>query len=211
MIAWGGRNWTLGTLLFVTLSLLGFLIISSVILIYLAVILLVLELFFLNFFRDPERTIGSDIVAPADGRIMSIETVKMNSGTKSYYRVATFMNVYNVHVNRTPIAGRVIKMRYKPGQFKPAYNKDSINNEQLETTLKTSIGRIVLIQIAGILAKRIVPYICTGDVLKKGQRLGIIQFGSRVDVILPKDRVKIMVSTGDKVKAGSSCLASIIN
>jgi phosphatidylserine decarboxylase len=125
-------------------------------------------------------------------------------------RLAIFMNVTNVHVNRCPLNGRVIKMAYKPGGLVPAYYPESKRNERLITYLKTDIGIIKIYQIAGILARRIIPYIKTGDKLKKGQRIGIIQFGSRVDLILPKNRLKILVSEGDTVRAGSTSLAKII-
>jgi phosphatidylserine decarboxylase len=155
--------------------------------------------------------INSGIVSPADGRIISIEHYKNKKNSRKYVRIAIFMSVFNVHVNRAPISGKVLHMVHKSGGFIPAYDPGSKKNERLITLMSSPIGRIKIIQIAGLLAKRIVPYIKPKQFLSKGQRIGIIQFGSRVDLILPKDKVNILITKGQHVKAGITSLAKINN
>ncbi len=121
------------------------------------------------------------------------------------------MNITNVHVNRAPLDGSVVSMVHRPGGFLPAYRPESKQNERLITTIISPIGYIKIIQIAGIVAKRIVPYIKPGMHLKRGERIGIIQFGSRVDVILPKDKVTILVEKGQHVKAAIDSIAKIVD
>lgn len=207
MLARGGYKWITGSLLLSALILLLNLITSNIILLVISVIFLICVCFFMIFFRDPNRRPGFGIVAPADGRIISIT----HSNSKTNYRIATFMSVTNVHVNRAPLDAMVLSMVHKPGKFKPAYQAEAKQNERLITTLKTRIGKIKVIQIAGILAQRIVPYIQPKQNLKKGQRIGIIQFGSRVDLLLPRLRVKVLVNVGDCVHAGTTTVARIIN
>jgi len=203
MIARGGYTWILGTLLISAVILLFYLEVRVSVLLAISIILLICDCFFLLFFRDPERRISSGIVSPADGRILAIYD---QSGLM---RIGIFMSVTDVHVNRAPLKGRVISVTHKPGGFIPAYRQESVRNERVITTMNTNIGRIKVIQIAGILAKRIVPYIKTGQELKKGERIGIIQFGSRVDLIMPSNRIKILVKNGHRVKAGSTTIAEL--
>ena len=165
--------------------------------------------FFLLFFRDPEREIGNGIVIPADGRIREISDVT-DSDVGKCTLVSTFMNVYNVHVNRMPFDGIIKDVVHHPGSHLPAFKKESERNERVIITIKTDIGIIKVIQIAGTLARRIVPYVKKGDTLKKGERIGIIRLGSRVDVYLPFKAIKtICVKEGDIVKAGEDTLAEI--
>jgi phosphatidylserine decarboxylase len=175
------------------------------------------------FFRDPNRIIGSGIVSPADGRVISItkegtenkndlsveKRERINGKNPEKIRIAIFMNVNNVHVNRAPIPGKIIYMKHIRGRLIPAYKPESKYNERLITIIKSEIGNIKIVQIAGILAKRIVPYVKPGDRLIKGQRIGIIQFGSRVDVILPKGRVEVHVVIDQHIIAGSTTIALI--
>jgi phosphatidylserine decarboxylase len=170
--------------------------------------LIICEIFFLIFFRDPERTIGRGIVSPADGKVFQISKVNSKE-PQAMVRLAIFMNVTNVHVNRAPLAGKILSMTHFHGGLVPAYRPESKLNERLKTVLKTDLGEVTIIQIAGILAQRIVPYIEPGEYLSKGQRIGIIQFGSRVDLILPANRINIKVNVGDSVHAGSSTIAEI--
>jgi phosphatidylserine decarboxylase len=149
------------------------------------------------FFRDPPRHIGEGIVSPADGKVVIIDTKK---GSK---RICIFMNVHNVHVNRVPYGGTVTGTNHQPGGFIPAMNKDAETNERFITSMNTDIGKIKIVQIAGIVARRIVPYLEAEDVVKKGDKLGHIAFGSRVDLYLPKSR-KIVVEVGQKVLAGKT-------
>lgn len=211
MIAWGGYNWILGSLLLMTFSLFAFIIVEFQIFLILSIIILIIICFLLVFFRDPNRYPGHGIVSPADGRVILIKSYQEKSKQKSMLRIAIFMSVLNVHVNRTPISGQVIYMKHKTGSFVPAYKTESMNNEQLITILKSKLGIIRIIQIAGILAKRIVPYIRPGQLLKKGQRIGIIQFGSRVDLILPKKNIYVCIKAGQNVKAGITTIAKIKN
>jgi phosphatidylserine decarboxylase len=165
-----------------------------------AVLLVVIGLFLLFFMRDPERKIGDGIVSPADGKV----TIVDRQG--KFKRVAVFMNPLNVHVNRVPISGEVVETDHHPGGFKPAYNKESESNERYTTVLKTGIGNVEVVQIAGIAVRRIIPYLEKGDKVKKGDRLGHIMFGSRVDTYLPK-KANIVVEEGQKVKAGITTIA----
>ncbi len=160
---------------------------------------LLLTLFLLVFFRDPERNPTGDeddAVSPADGRVIS----------KNDRTIGIFMNVHNVHVNRAPLSGTVMEIDYQPGDYIPASNKDSDVNERNGIKIKTDNGNIELTQIAGVLIRRIVSYISQGDVVKRGERIGMIRFGSRVDVIIP-EVYTYTVNIGDKVKAGESIIA----
>ena len=159
-------------------------------------------IFFLIFFRDPERKIGDGIIAPADGKIRDIKQ------EKDKYLISTFMEVNNVHVNRMPIDGRIIKMTHFPGYHLRAWKKESDLNERVVITIETAIGEIMVVQLAGLIARRVYPYIKDGDILKKGERIGIIRLGSRVDVYLPVEKIKsIPVKIGDPVKAGEDTIA----
>ncbi len=151
----------------------------------------VLFLLFLFFFRDPYRETGEGIISPADG-------VVMESGR----RIAIFMNLWNVHVNRAPLSGKIMEMKHTPGKHSPAFMEKG-ENERLSIKMETEIGMVKVVQIAGIIARRIVPYVREGDVLKKGDRIGIVRFGSKVEVYLPEN-VKIVVREGDKIKAGQT-------
>lgn len=161
------------------------------------------------FFRDPERNVPGDadsIVSPADGRVIRIEKVfegrLLNADA---IKISIFMNVFNVHVNRAPAPGRVAKILYNPGKFfNASLDKASMENEQNALLLECGPGRRLMFnQIAGLIARRIVCRVKAGDSLKKGERFGMIRFGSRLDVYIPAaSRVNIKI--GDKVKAGSS-------
>ncbi len=158
--------------------------------------------FFLIFFRDPERIIGTGIVAPADGKIRDIKQ------ENNQYLISTFMEVNNVHVNRIPIDGQITQLSHFPGYHLRAWKKESDLNERVVITIQTDIGEIKVVQLAGLIARRVYPYIKEGDILKKGDRIGIIRLGSRVDVYLPANRIKeIPVKIGDPVKAGEDTIA----
>jgi phosphatidylserine decarboxylase len=167
--------------------------------------------FFAYFFRDPERDIPSEpglIVSPADGVVVRVDEVAENEFLKTPARyVAIFMNVFDVHVNRSPVAAVVREMRHRPGEYKAASREDAPSrNEQQALLLENEAGRRVLVvQIAGLLARRIIPFVKPGHNLARGERLGLICFGSRVDLYLPGDS-QVEVKTGDRVKAGSSII-----
>jgi phosphatidylserine decarboxylase len=167
--------------------------------------------FFAYFFRDPEREIPPEpgvIVSPADGVVVRVDEVQENEFLQGPARyVAIFMNVFDVHVNRSPVAAEVREMRHRPGEYKAASREDAPGrNEQQALMLESSKGRRVLVvQIAGLLARRIIPLVKPGQALARGERLGLICFGSRVDLYLPGD-CQVDVKTGDRVKAGSSII-----
>ncbi len=164
-----------------------------------------------NFFRDPERVVphGPGLaVAPADGRVVSIGRARDPFDGVERLRVCIFMNVFNVHVNRAPVAGTVRDLAYHPGKFLNAsLDKASEHNERLAMSLTAEDGgHWTVVQIAGLIARRIVPWAEVGDDLARGQRFGMIRFGSRVDVYLPDD-YSSEVSVGRKTLAGQTVLA----
>ena len=156
------------------------------------ILLFIFQSFFIYFFRDVKRKIGNGIISPADGKVLYAK------GNK----ISIFMNIFDMHVNLAPYEGKIIRMEYKKGEHKPAY-KDVSKNERMEIYMDTNIGEIVIIQIAGIFARRILPYVKEGDYVKKGDKIGIIKFGSRVETILPKN-CKVLVKEGKKIKAGDT-------
>ena len=149
------------------------------------------------FFRDPEREITRGrVISPADGVVQSIMPWK-----DGRTRVAIFMSPLNVHVNRAPLSGEVTSVEHIPGGFVPAFNKESENNERVVWHFDTELGDIEMIQIAGAVARRIVPYIPQGTKVEQGDRIGLIRFGSRVDLYLPEG-VEVAVEVGQKTVAG---------
>ncbi|HEX4229246.1 MAG TPA: phosphatidylserine decarboxylase [Bryobacteraceae bacterium] len=167
----------------------------------------VLALFCLYFFRDPERVPppGNGLLAPADGKVVAIKEIDGQT------RVSIFLNIFNVHVNRTPVAGRIASILYQRGKFLNAgHEAASAENEQNTLTIEGTIGkdttRIVCRQIAGLIARRIVCYKKPGDALVRGERIGYIKFGSRVDLLFGPEW-KTAVSLGQQVKAGKSVIA----
>jgi phosphatidylserine decarboxylase len=158
--------------------------------------LLVLFAFFAWFFRDPERPVGPNIVSAADGRVKAVERAR------DRWRVSVFMNVTDVHVNRFPLGGRVERIEDSGSGFRPAFAEDAAHNAQRTYHLATSLGPVEIIQMTGILARRLVSFVGPGDERPKGSRLGMILLGSRVDVLLPLDRVRVLVRPGDRVRAG---------
>ena len=149
------------------------------------------------FFRDPERQIGTGrIVSPADGAVQSIDT-RPDGRT----RVAIFMSPLNVHVNRAPLPGTVTSVDHIPGGYVPAFNKDSERNERVVWHFDSELGDLEMVQIAGAVARRIVPYVRPGTKVEQGERVGLIRFGSRVDTYLPAG-VEVGVEVGQKMTAG---------
>ena len=171
-------------------------------------VLLVLGAFVLFFFRDPERSIPSDpdlIISPADGRVM--EVVEEARGGSPGRRISIFLSIFDVHVNRAPVAGRIEAMEYRKGRFYGAMRgRASEENEQNVIQVSTERGEVVFKQIAGWVARRIMCWKAVGDPVTRGERVGMIRFGSRVDIWLP-DRVEILVRPGQHVAGGSSILA----
>jgi phosphatidylserine decarboxylase len=171
------------------------------------VFLLLLTSFVAFFFRNPPRTIPEDpsiIVSPADGKVVKIDRVG------SVTKVSIFLSLFNVHVNRSPIAGNIEALDYRKGKFKAAYNHDaSVENER--NVIMVSNGRIklVFIQIAGVVARRIVFWKRIGDTVAKGDLVGLIRFGSRVDILFPAG-TEVTVAVGDRVRGGSSPIGVIV-
>jgi len=170
--------------------------------------LLLLGAFVLYFFRDPHRTPPAEpdaIVSPADGRIM--ETVREAFGDTPGHRISIFLSIFDVHVNRAPFDGRISKLEYRPGKFFAAMRqRASTENEQNVIYLTTERGDLVFKQIAGWIARRILFWKPVGATVVRGERVGMIRFGSRVDLWLPES-VEIVVRPGQHVSAGSSVLA----
>jgi phosphatidylserine decarboxylase len=173
----------------------------------------VILVFCIQFFRDPARVIAGgpkSVLAPADGRIVVVEETDDPYLNRRALKVSVFMNVFNVHSNRSPIESAVQQKWYRPGSFlNAALDKASLENERCALHLKTSDGRdITCVQIAGLVARRILNYVEAGKRLAAGQRYGFIRFGSRVDLYLPLDsRVKVVI--GEKVYASSTVLAEL--
>src|SRR5216684_1008244 len=172
------------------------------------VVPLMLALFFLWFFRDPERVIpdaAGAVVSPGDGKVTDASIVTVDGQKQA--RISIFLSVFDVHVNRSPVAGIVGEVRYQRGQFLNAMNQTSAElNEQNIVTVEGDGQTVVFKQIAGLLARRIVFDPKIGDRLERGQRVGLIKFGSRVDVVVDSS-ARINVKIGDRVKGGASVLA----
>lgn len=175
-----------------------------------AIIPFLLAFFFLWFFRDPERAIPQEagaVVSPGDGKVTDVSTVI--SENEKQTRISIFLSVFDVHVNRSPVTGVIRDVRYQRGRFLNAMNKVSAEqNEQNIVTLEADGQKIIFKQIAGLLARRIVFYPKVGDRLERGQRVGLIKFGSRVDLLVDAS-ARINVKVGDRVKGGASVLAYV--
>ena len=180
-----------------------------------ALIGLIVTFSFCGFFRDPERIIPDTqgvVVSPADGRVIAagiVEDSPFYSGRTM--KISIFMSVFNVHVNRMPCSGRIKEIRYNPGKFFSAnLDKASLQNEYNAVYVETDNGkRLCVVQVAGLIARRIVCYIRSGDDMVRGQRFGLICFGSRLDVYLPED-IELKTAVGDKVRAGATVLGQFV-
>jgi phosphatidylserine decarboxylase len=153
------------------------------------------------FFRDPERPVGDGIVSAADGRVLMV------GAEGDRYQIAVFMNVTDVHVNRFPMDATVASVTPAGRGFRPAFNEDARHNERLHYQLVTSIGPVEVVAMTGIVARRLVSFVAPGEVRSKGDRIGMIVMGSRVDVFLPKDRIIPLVVPGQRVRAGVTPIA----
>jgi phosphatidylserine decarboxylase len=188
-------------------------VVSAIFTAWAAIIPLFLTLFMLYFFRDPDRVVpaGRDIfVAPADGKVILVRDVAeskyLNADAK---QVSIFMSPVNVHVNRAPCDGRVKTVVHNKGSYFAAYRDEaSVRNENIEMVLETEYGDVLVRQVAGFLARRAVCRKKEGDILKRGERYGVIKFSSRLDIYLPKDS-KVRVKIGDIAKAGETIIGEI--
>jgi phosphatidylserine decarboxylase len=198
----------------VIVTLIAYRFLPTVAAVIIAVPLVLLTIFVTMFFRNPDRVIPPDpkaVVSPADGVVLDIVRVTEDEllGCDAV-RISVFMSVWNVHVNRVPMAGRAERVVYYPGKFLVArLDKASTDNERNALVITNEEGvKILVVQIAGIVARRIVCYVSEGDTLEKGRRFGLIRFGSRLDVYFPTDAV-IRVVEGEKVKAGETVLGEL--
>lgn len=194
------------------------------------ILILLLALFLLNFYRNPERKIphGNNIVSPADGKIIGILTAKKNKMTlkKGFIGrieafagdiapeciiISIFMSPFDVHVNRSPIEGRVVSIKHTPGKYFAAFDlKNSLMNEKNEIIMENrKIGKVKVIQIAGFLARRIICTVSRGEKVNKGQRVGGILLGSQVSLILPARKIKLIVRAGQRVIGGETIIANL--
>lgn len=174
---------------------------------------LVLAAFFLFFFRDPNRTTPNRpnlVVSPADARVMAVGEFAGNGGPPGQWQwISMFLSPIDVHVNRTPVTGTVTRVEYHPGKFLPAYKKEAGElNEWTEVWFDTPGGPVVQRQIVGILARRIVCRLTEGETVAAGQRYGVMKFGSRIDMFLPRSAT-IHIKVGDKVVGGESPIATL--
>ena len=171
---------------------------------------LLLAAFFLWFFRDPERVIPADagaVVSPADGKVTDVSTVELNGRPRA--RISIFLSVFDVHVNRSPIAGTITNAEYRHGRFRNALSAASaVENEQNIVTVEGDGHTVIFKQIAGVLARRIVFTKKLGDRVQRGERVGMIKFGSRTDILLDP-AAAVHVAVGDHVRGGSSVLAHL--
>ena len=211
-IAKGGVSWILSSVIIAAVLLALSLLLHSLA----QVLSLMLFIFFdiiacvlIIFFRDPERPIGTGVVAVADGMIREI-TALQDPEVGECIRISTFMNIHNVHVNRMPLDGTITTLTHQKGGHVPAFQKESERNERVIILIQTSVGVVKVVQIAGALARRIVPYVRQGDTLEKGARLGLIRLGSRVDLYLPTKKIKpLSIHVHDRRKAGEDTLAEL--
>jgi len=175
-------------------------------------IVTILIVFTLYFFRDPERETPGDkgiIVSPADGRIINVEEMPSPFSNGRVTKVAIYLSLWDVHINRIPVSGKVTMVNYKPGDFYPAFEpKASEKNEHTVVGIKAKAGLFYIKQIAGMVARRIVCRLRVGDEVSLGERFGMIKFGSRVELYIPLS-IEIRVSEGNKVKAGESIIGVI--
>ena len=178
---------------------------------WLIILFAFITFFIIWFFRNPERYFQEEekvLISPADGKVIKIEDVEVN-GTISgrFKKISIFMNVFNVHVNRAPYSGKIETINYHEGKFFSAnLDKASLDNERNEVMIRAEDGRQVwMVQIAGLVARRIVCWVNVGAIIRRGERFGLIRFGSRVDVYLPEDS-QISVKLRDKVKSGQTAL-----
>ena len=169
-----------------------------------AILIFLLSIFVAFFFRDPEREIdpgNNTIVSPVDGKVVGIK--QEDEG----FRISIFLSVFDVHINRAPISGRIVRQKYRPGKFLVAWDeRASVENEQVQMTFE-GIKTIRISLIAGIIARRIIPCTRQGDTVAKGDRIALIRFGSRADVFIPAD-CSIVAVQGDRVKGGITVLAT---
>ena len=202
MIARGGLVFVLAPAIIIGILLGAAIILSSNTAMLLTIPFGILFMFFIIFFRDPTRTMSQGVVSPADGKIVQVD--------EDHRQISIYMGLLDVHVNRAPWSGQVVQHKRTSGGYSRASTPAASDNYSLEWLFATLIGPIKLRQIAGLFARRIIPYIGEGASVMKGQRIGLIRFGSRVEVVLPAS-VKLTVKLGDRVRAGETKIAEVIH
>jgi phosphatidylserine decarboxylase len=203
MIAKGTLHLILAPLIFCALFTAMFLYTKLFTILILSLLSSLITIFFIVFFRDVEHEIGNGIVAPADGKIIELQRAEKIT------KISIFMSLWNAHVNSAPLDCKVIKIVRKQGKHYSAYKKEAVGNERVEYELETDIGIVKLAQVAGSFARKIICWVKENDALKKGQRLGMIRFGSRVELYLPTERIDLKIKLGDKVLAGKTTIGLI--
>lgn len=181
----------------------------------LTTIFFVIFLFLLFFFRDPEREVDlpqNIIISPADGKILSIEEIEeKNYINDKAFKISIFLSIFNVHITRIPLDGRIEKIDYKRGKFATAFSKEaSSENENNTVFIKNEKIKLIVKQIAGLIARRIVCNRAIWEYMQRGQKLGIIKFGSRVELFIPQN-VSLKIQVGQKVKGGKTIIGELIN
>jgi phosphatidylserine decarboxylase len=174
-----------------------------------SLLLIILSAFVCYFFRNPRRTVPAGeklVVSPADGRVVKVSQLSGAESGEAGHQISIFLSVFDVHVNRSPIEGEVVYLEYKRGKFKAAYKEEASQlNEQNVITIRGQAIQVVVRQVAGWIARRVVCWKQPGSMLKRGELFGLIRFGSRVDIVLPPN-VSILVRVGDRVRGGSTVL-----
>lgn len=210
MIAREGMPFVLPAWLALLIAVAVYALFHTVAMVIAAVLLLALALFVTYFFRDPKRVppYGDEfILSPGDGTVIVVEQMADDNGNKRTL-VSIFLSVFNVHVNRIPISGKVISAEHKSGKFLKAFERAAVTeNERTEITIQAPQGTVKFCQVAGIIARRIVCHLQGGETVTRGERFGLIRFGSRIDLFL-EPSVSINVKVGDRVKGGESIIGS---
>jgi phosphatidylserine decarboxylase len=196
-------GWLLGTLVILLAVTAAWFATGLAPLLWVAVAVAVVELFFVQFFRDPERPTAPGVASPADGKVVRIDRIT-DADLGEVDRLSIFMSPKDVHVNRFPLDGKVVSVTHVDGGHIPAFDKDSDRNERVVTVLDTPVGRVKVIQIAGTVARRIVPYISGGETAVKGARMGLIRLGSRCDLLVPPGSIDWKVALKQQVYAGKT-------
>lgn len=183
---------------------------------YLALIPLLLTLFTIYFFRNPPRKINFDeshILSPADGKILDVQKLNYDDVLKcEVYKVSIFLSVFNVHVNRVPLSGTIFYKKYIPGKFLPAFKSHASGlNERNIIGIESSQLNLLVIQITGFIARRIVDWVKVGEYVTQGSLFGLIKFGSCTEIVIPFDQVELKVKVGDKVRGGKTIIGVRLN
>lgn len=180
---------------------------------FVAIVPLILTLFVTFFFRNPPRKIkvnDNHLLSPADGRVLSVTKVYDEVLGCEAYKISIFLSLFNVHINRAPIAGKVFYKKYKEGKFFPAFKSHASElNERNTIGIENDKIKLLVIQITGFVARRIVDWVKIGDKLSQGDRFGLIKFGSCTEIIVPANQVKITLTEGQKVKGGKTIIGVI--